>query len=303
MTLEKTVAVVLAGGVKKFSFREFWHQLEDLFSYREWYFRRGYKSLRRLKLKRNAPGKPRPMVEYILHTLRNTECIDQILLVGPEKEIREKVDPVLLSADSHIEIIPQKESYGHNVKAGYERAGEEHVLFITSDSPTTKEEDICEFIEICGKLRHEYDLIFPVVKESLLRKYHKLFPRPFFRMIPDTIFPAEYIHEKEVQEDGRVGFRITSMAFANLDGFPVERLDEAYDLRKFYRKSSRDRLKAIFGKDLIRRYRKGLKMSDIEKMFFNYEGLKLKIVGLSGPGSALDIDSTRDEKKFHDLQL
>ena len=303
MTLEKIVAVVLAGGVKKFSFREFYHQLEDLFTYKEWYFRRGFKSLKRIKVKRGVTGKPRPMVEYILNTLRNTECIDRIIVVGPEKEIREKVDPDLLSESSNIVLVQQKESYGHNVKEGYDRAGEKYVLYVTSDSPTTKEEDVSEFVGICRELYKNYDLIYPLVKESLLRKYYKLFPRPFFRMVPDTIFPADYIDEEDVREDGRVGFRITSMTFANLEGFPVERIDEAYDLRKFYRKSSRDRLKGIFGKNLIRRYRQGLKMSEIEKMVFNYEGLRLKIVGLRGAGTSLDIDSTRDEKQFHNLHV
>lgn len=303
MTLKKIVAVVLAGGVKKFSFREFYHQLEDLFTYREWYFRRGYKSLKRIKVKRGVTGKPRPMVEYILSTLRNTECIDKIIVVGPEKEIRGKIDPDLLSEGTNIELVQQKESYGHNVKEGYDRAGEKFVLFVTSDSPTTRKGDVSEFIEICRELYNEYDLIYPLVKESLLKKYYKLFPRPFFRMIPDTIYPTDYIDEEDVREDGGSGFRITSMTFANLKSFPVERIDEAYNLRKLYRKSSRDRLKGIFGKNLIRRYRQGLKMSEIEKMFFNYEGLKLKIVGLKGAGTSLDIDSTRDEKKFHNLYL
>ena len=54
---------------------------------------------------------------------------------------------------------------------------------------------------------------------------------------------------------------------------------------------------------MIRRYRKGLKMSDIEKMFFGYQNLRLKFVGLSGPGTSLDLDSKRDEKKFSDLCL
>jgi len=303
MTLEKIVVVVLAGGVKGFSFREFYHQIEDLFSYREWYFRKGYKSLKRVKLRKGATGKPRPMVEYILNTLRNIEFIDKILVVGPEKEMREKINPDLLSADSNIKLVQQKGSYGHNVTEGYKHAGEKYVLFITADSPTTTEGDVSEFIEICRALYTEYDIIYPLVKESLLKKYYRLFPRPFFKMIPDTIFPADYINQEDLREDGRAGFRITSMTFANIEKAPVERIDEAYDLRKFYRKSSRDKLKEIFGKKLIRRYRQGLKMSDIEKMFFDYEGLKLKIVGLSGAGTSLDIDSTRDEKKFHDLYI
>ena len=303
MTLKKIVAVVLAGGVKRFSFREFYHQLEDLFSYGEWYFRRGYKSLKRIKVKSYGADEPRPMVEYILITLSNIDCIDKILVIGPAKEIREKIDPDLLSEGSNIELVQQKDSYGHNVKEGYDLAGEKYVLFVTSDSPTTNAEDVSEFIEICRGLYNEYDVIYPLVKESLLKKYYKLFPRPFFRMIPDTIFPTGYIDKEDVREDGRIGFRNTSMAFANLEGFPVERIDEAYNLRKFFRKSSRDKLKEIFGKNLIRRYMQGLKMSEIEQMFFNYEGLRLKIVGLRGAGASLDIDSTRDEKKFQNLYL
>jgi hypothetical protein len=275
--------------------------LEDLIFYGEWYFRTGYKSLKRIKVRGGVTDKPRVMVEYILNTLRNTECIDRILVVGPEKDMRERIDPDLLSEGSNIEFVQQKESYGYNVKEGYDRAGKKYVLFVTADSPTTKNEDVSEFIEICRGLYGEYALIYPLVKESLLKPYYKLFPRPFFRMIPDTMFPADYIDKEDIREDERAGFRITSMAFANLEGFPVERTDEAYNLRKFHRKSSRQRLKKIFGKNLIRRYRQGLKMSEVEKMFFDYEGLRLKFVGLRGPGTSLDIDSTRDEKKFRNL--
>jgi len=303
MTSEKIVAVVLAGGIKKFSFKEFWHQLEDLLSYREWYFRRGYKSLKEIKGMRGVGGKPKPMVEYILNTLRNTEEIDRIIVVGPEKEMREKIDPEFLSGGSNIKLIDQKESFGHNVKEGYDHAGEKHVLFVTSDSPTTKEEDVSEFIGICRELSNDYDWICPIVKESLLKRYYRLFPRPFFKMVPDNIFPDDYIDKEEVREDGRVGFRITSMAFANLENIPGERIDEAYNIRKLYRKSSRDTLKTIFGKKVIRRYRQGLKMSELEKMISDYEGLRLKFVGLSGAGTSLDLDSRRDEKKFNKMRF
>ena len=303
MTFEKIVAVVLAGGTKKFSFKEFWHQLEDLFSYREWYFRRGYKSLKEIKGMRGVGGKPKPMVEYILNTLRNTKEIDRIIVVGPEKEMREKIDPDLLSEESNIRLIQQKESFGQNVKEGYNYAGEKFVLFIASDSPTTREADVSEFIGICRELYNEYDWIYPIVKESLLKRYYRLFPRPFFKMVPDNIFPNDYIDEEEVREDGKVGFRITSMAFANLENIPAERIDEAYNIRKLYRKSSRDKLKAIFGKKVIRRYRQGLKMSELEKMVSDYEGLGLKFVGLSGAGTSLDLDSRRDEKKFSKLYV
>jgi CTP:molybdopterin cytidylyltransferase MocA len=303
MPLEKIVAVVLAGGNKRFSFREFFYQMEDLITYYEWYFRIGYKSLKRINIKGSQPDGPRPMVEYILHTLTHLESIEQILVVGPEKEMKEKLDSELLSAGGRIRLIEQQDSFGQNVKLGYELAGQKFVLFVTSDSPTTREQDVAEFIELCRELYQDYDFIYPIVKESVMKKYHRFFPRPFFRMIPDTIIPTDYIEPEDLREDGRAGFRITSMAFVNLADFSVKRIDEAYNLRKFYRKSSRIKLKEIFGKKLLRRYRQGLNMSEIEKMFYEYEGLRLKMVGLSGAGTSLDLDSTRDEKQYHDLSL
>ena len=141
MTLNKIVAVVLAGGVKRFSFKEFYYQLEDLITYKEWYFRVGYKSLKRIKKKGGIEGEARPMVEYILHTLKKMNSIDRVLVVGPEKEMRDKIDPEFFSAGSKFEIIQQKDNFGQNVKEGYERAGEKFVLFVTADSPTTKEAD------------------------------------------------------------------------------------------------------------------------------------------------------------------
>lgn len=298
MSLERIVAVVLAGGIKRFSWREFYYQLEDFIAYGEWYFRIGYKSLRRIKRKGGIAGEARPLVEYILHTLGRVDSIDRILVIGPLKEMKEKLDPGLFAGDSRIELIQQKDSFGQNVRTGYDLAGEKHVLFVTSDSPTTRAEDVSEFIDLSRSLCREYEVIYPLVKESLLKTYQRLFPRPFFKMLPDTIIPADYISPEDLREDGRVGFRITSMACANLENFSVKRIDEAYRLRKVYRKSSRTRLKEIFGKKLFRRYLQGIKMSEIEKMFFEYEKIKLKIVGLSGAGTSLDLDSTRDERKM-----
>ena len=63
------------------------------------------------------------------------------------------------------------------------------------------------------------------------------------------------------------------------------------------------KLKEILGKKLLRRYRQGLNMSDVEKMFYEYEGLRIKMVGLSGAGTSLDLDSSRDEKHLHDMSL
>ncbi len=94
---------------------------------------------------------------------------------------------------------------------------------------------MAEFVGLCRELYQDYDVIYPLVKESVLKKYHRFFPRPFFRMIPDTILPADYIKPEDFREDGRVGFRITSMNCEFVRSSVIDR--RSYNLRKFYRKS------------------------------------------------------------------
>jgi len=308
MALEdKITAVVLAGGKKKFPFKEIYYQLEHLWYYREWSygesnFMRGYKSLKPTRRKIDGVEKQKPMVEYILNTLSKVESIDNILVVGPKKEIKEKVDPELLENDK-IQIVQQTESYGGNVKKGYELTGKEYVLYVVADSPTTRENDVIEFLDICEKLYGQYDIIYPMVKESLHRKHKKLPRKLYFRMMPDNMIPSNYIEKSEIDEKGWVGFKATSMAFVRLEGVPRDRIDEAYKLRKFYLPSTWRGLRRIFGKGIIKKYWKGLyKMSEIEKMFLDYEGKTIKIVGLRGAGTSLDFDGTSDNGMIKNLQ-
>lgn len=302
MALDDITAVVLAGGNKRFSFKEFYRQLGDLIVYREWYFRKGYKSLKRIKRNIDGNKMPRPMIEYILYTLKDLEKISNILVVGPEKEISEKVNPHLLENDK-VKIIQQKESFGKNVKEGYAQAQKEYVLLVTSDSPTTTKRDVYEFLKICESLDNRYDIVYPIVKESLLKKYMNLFPRPCFKIIPDTIFPDDYIKIEDLREDGRVGIRITSMTFANLEGVTAEKIDGAYNARKLLRKSSRELIKRELGENIIKKYGAGLKLSELQEAFFDYCGKTVRFVGLNGAGTSLDIDSRRDEKGINGLLL
>jgi len=67
---QKYSAVVMAGGSKRFSFRELWHQIEDLFIYREWYFKRGYKCLKRITLKEERKNQRRSVGGLVNHLIK-----------------------------------------------------------------------------------------------------------------------------------------------------------------------------------------------------------------------------------------
>lgn len=303
-------AIVLAGGNKRFSPREFWSQLEDLFYYHEMYLRLTYKAVRPLKWKMDGVEAKRPMIEYILFTLQNMPEIEKVVTIGPKKEIEDSLEYKLRIYDK-CEVIEQTDSFGGNVKKAYEFAGNKPSLFVTADSPTTKEDSIREFLGICNTLKNNYQLIYPIVSERILKPYEKFFPRPYLRILLDSIYPKDYAKKKEEKirrsffkyifdfffpEDKREGIRITSMSWADLNKVSEEKIDEAYSLRKVLRKSTRDKIREIFGEDIFREYfRRKLKLSKIEQLISEYFDLNTKVVGLSKGDSSLDVDSTRDE--------
>lgn len=309
-------AIVLAGGNKRFSPREFWSQLEDLFYYHEIYLRRTYKAVRHLKWKLDGVDAKRPMIEYTLSTLQNMPEIEKVVAIGPKKEIEDSLEYKLRIYDK-CEIIEQTDSFGGNVKKAYGVAGNKPTLIITADSPTTKEDSIREFLGICDKLKNNYQFIYPIVSERVLKPYEKFFPRPYLRILLDNIYPKEYAKKKEEKirrsffkyifdfffpEDKREGVRITSMAWADLNKVSEEKIDEAYSLRKALKKSTRDKIRKIFGEHVFREYfRRELKLSKIEQLVSEYFNLNTKIVGLSKGDSSLDVDSTRDEVNMRKL--
>ncbi len=288
-------AVVLAGGRRKILFRELFHQIEDLLCYGEWYFQRGYKSLRRILLR----GSPiaRPMLEYTLDTLMAVERIEKIIIVGPQKEINERLH--IGHPDSRVEVIGQEGSFGKNALAGYRHSGKKHVLFSTSDTPTTTPDDIEEFLSICSELGDRYDMVYPVVKKSYLDRYMSAFPRKCFYMVPDSIYPPDYIDESDLKRNNRAGFRISSLAYADLSECSARTIDNAFDSRKLLSRRSRKMLKSILGSGIIKRYSEGFLMSEIEEIVKRETGVSTKFVGLRSAGTSLDIDSSRDERGIY----
>ncbi|MEA2087914.1 MAG: nucleotidyltransferase family protein [Candidatus Caldatribacteriota bacterium] len=107
----------------------------------------------------------RPMIDYIVDALNNSENIDKILVVGPKNELHpyigKKVDEIINPGNSILENMEIGLNFFNSA---------ENLLFLTSDIPLITPEAIDEFLEICTK-RKAY-IGYPIItKENIMKKY------------------------------------------------------------------------------------------------------------------------------------
>ena len=107
----------------------------------------------------------KPMIDYIVDALNNSENIDQIIVVGPEKELHpyigKKVKKILNPGNSILE----------NMESGLNFFdSNDNLLLLTSDIPLITPEAIDEFLKICTE-RKAY-IGYPLItKENIMKKY------------------------------------------------------------------------------------------------------------------------------------
>ena len=107
----------------------------------------------------------KPMIDYIVDALNNSENIDQIIVVGPEKVLHpyigKKVKKILNPGNSILE----------NMEIGLNFFdSNDNLLLLTSDIPLITPEAIDEFLKICIK-RKAY-IGYPLItKENIMKKY------------------------------------------------------------------------------------------------------------------------------------
>jgi len=107
----------------------------------------------------------RPMIDYIVDALNNSENIDRILVVGPKNAlypyIGKKVDEILNPGNSILGNMEIGLNFFNSA---------DNLLLLSSDIPLITPEAIDEFLEICTK-RKAY-VGYPIItKENIVKKY------------------------------------------------------------------------------------------------------------------------------------
>ncbi len=210
----------------------------------------------------------RPMIEYIVDVLNNSENIDQILVVGPKKELHpyigKKVKEILNSGNSLLENMEIGLNYFNSADS---------LLLLTSDIPLITPEAIDEFLEICTK-RKAY-IGYPIItKGNIVIKY------------PET--ERTYIKMKEgIFCGGNITFFKPDVFFQN-----KKLIKELFENRKSTWKYAK-----ILGLKFILKFLfKTLTMGEIEKRVTDIIGYNSIAVMVSYPEIMIDLDKLSDLK-------
>jgi len=210
----------------------------------------------------------RPMIDYIVDALNNSENIDRILVVGPKKELHpyigKKVKEILNPGNSILENMEIGLNY-------FNSAGS--LLLLTSDIPLITSEAIDEFLEICTK-RKAY-IGYPIItKENIVKKY------------PET--ERTYIKMKEgIFCGGNITFFKPDVFFQN-----KKLIKELFENRK----STWKYAKILGFKFILKFLFKTLTMEEIEKRITGILGYNSAAVVVSYPEIMIDLDKPSDLK-------
>ena len=234
----------------------------------------GAKKKRPLEIAENVNNKAliminsKPMIEYIVDALNNSENIDQILVVGPKKELHpyigKKVKEILNPDNSMLENMEIGLNYFNST---------DNLLLLSSDIPLITPKAIDEFLEICTK-RKAY-IGYPIItKENIVKKY------------PET--KRTYIKMKEgIFCGGNIAFFKPEVFFQN-----KKLIKELFENRKATWKYAK-----ILGLKFILKFLfKTLTLEEIEKRITDIINYNSVAVVVSYPEIMIDLDKPSDLK-------
>ena len=208
----------------------------------------------------------KPMIDYIVDALNNSENIDRILVVGPKNAlypyIGKKVDEILNPGNSILENMEIGLNFFNSA---------DNLLLLSSDIPLITSEAIDEFLEICTK-RKAY-IGYPLItKENIVKKY------------PET--KRTYVKMKEgIFCGGNIAFFKPEVFFQN-----KKLIKELFDNRKATWKY----VKILGIKFILKFLFKTLTLEEIEKRVTDILGYDSIAAMISYPEIMIDLDKPSD---------
>lgn len=210
----------------------------------------------------------RPMIDYIVDALNNSENIDRILVVGPKNTlypyIGKKVKEILNSGKSILENMEIGLNFFNSTDS---------LLLLTSDIPLLTTEAIDEFLRICTKRKAQIG--YPVItKENIVKKY------------PET--QRTYVKMKEGAFcGGNIVFFKPEVFFQN-----KKLIKELFDNRKAAWKY----VKILGLKFILKFLFKTLTLEEVEKRVTEIFGYNSIAAMTSYPEIMIDLDKPSDLK-------
>ena len=311
-----TSAIVMAGYNNRWAVGRYAKIVAE--HYGEKFIESGYKPLREFNCRENGATVRKPLVQFTLEKLFACQSIDDIVIVGHQMLLEQRLGKYLRNAIKPCTIVNQNaripaetirrfgiksrkvkyNSIAGNMIKGYaaSQAAKQgaHALFLASDSPLTSLDFINQFRELVNPLLDRYDIICPAV--AMQNPSDEMGRNPL-RLVNDT----EYQVYGHMDQYGRLGFRLSSILSANPDRFDVNTANTAYNLRKCLNPKVQIKLFKItrglgypnvYSKYFLHR---DLSISEVEKITSAYFNGRLKIIPINGEETTFDYDGTERE--------
>lgn len=314
-----TSAIVMAGYNNRWAVSRYAKIVAE--HYGEKFIESGYKPLREFSTRVDDKTVSKPLIEFTLDRLLECDNIEDIVLVGHQMLLEQRLGRYLRRSEKPCTIInqnvrisseivkkfrikPRKVKYNSiagNMIKGYAASNaclnQAHALFVASDSPLTSLNFINYFRSLAEPLTGDYNILCPAV--AMENQTDKLGRFPL-RLVNDS----GYAVKGHVDQHGRLGFRLSSLIIANPNYFDINTANTAYNLRKCLNPKVQIKLfkitrshgypnvysKYFLGKDLS--------VSEVEKFASDYFNGKVKIIPVNGEETTYDYDGTEHEFLF-----
>lgn len=309
-------AVVMAGYNNKWSVRKYAKIVAE--HYGETFIETGYKPLREFEIRQSERTVRKPLVQFVLESLCASDRIGEIIIVGHQMLLEQRLRGFLESAPKPCTLVNQNTRFSSEIIRRYQiksrkvkynsiagnmikgyaatAAAEErrHALFVASDAPLTSRRYIDFFLELAESHAADNAIILPAVHVA---GHMDAFGRYPVRLINDSDFPLS----SETDSMGRQGFRLSSLLYANPHRFDINTANTAYNLRKLLSPNIQLKLFRITRnlgyKNLYSKYflQKDLRISEVENIASQFFHGSMKIIPMEDRGSSFDYDGTEDE--------
>jgi len=312
-------AIVMAGYNNKREVKRYSRIVAE--HYGEKFIETGYKPLREFSSVENGRQVSKPLLQYTLEKLFENDFIDDIVIVGHQMLLEQRLGDFIQQFDKPCRLINQSlkipedvvrrfkivrrkvkySSIAGNLIKGYaaSNAGpdQKHALFVASDSPLTTNEFVNRFLEVVQQFKGEAAILIPAI---LIEEGRDMLGRPPLRLINDSSFKLG----DQKDGSGRQGFRLSSLIYANPHMFDINTANTAYNLRKCLNPKVQLKLfqitrglgyQNVYSKYFLRKDLSIRETANIVGAFFNG---RLEIIPMTGIKATYDYDGTDQEYRM-----
>ena len=290
--------------------------------YGEKFIETGYKPLREFKSVQNGRQVTKPLIQYILEKLLTNDDIDEIVIVGHQMLLEQRLGNFLQNSEKPCQLVNQSSkipsdvirrfdikprkvkfnSVAGNLIKGYAASKacqeEKHALFVAADSPLTTNEFINHFLVLVRQFENEAAIILPAI---LVGDQKDQLDRQPLRLLNDS----QYQLNGTKDEYGRHGFRLSSLISANPHRFDINTANTAYNLRKCLSPNVQLKLfritRGLGYSNVYSKYflRKDLSINETANIVSEFFNGRLMLIPMTGIEATYDYDGT--EHEYHKI--